>query len=73
MYLWGPLAHLIQYIIDTIAELKSAFFGTIFEVISPAIMPHVLLIAQTLQLSMGIMALVEMGVSFASSTRSRPA
>ena len=65
MYLWGPLAHLIQYIIDTIAELKSAFFGTIFEVISPAIMPHVLLIAQTLQLSMGIMALVEMGVSFA--------
>ena len=49
---------------DLIGGIKNAIFGTLISLIGPAIAPHVLLIAQCLQLSMGIMAVVEVGVGF---------
>ena len=60
----APLVAVADGVTSLIDGVKSLVFGSVMAIVGPALAPHMMLIAQTLQLSMGVMALAEVGVGF---------
>ena len=46
------------------AAVKSTLIGVLGSILGPLVAPYMVLIAQLIQLMMGVMAVLEMGVSF---------
>ena len=59
-YIPAPLMVIVNAITAVIDAIYTAVFDALMAVVGPALAPHVMVIAQLLQLSMGIMAVREM-------------